>query len=231
MKLAAYDLGLVSWKDGFEAQKTTQEQVLQGEFEGIFLCLEHTPTITLGQNGDWGLLVACQSELSKSGIQVESSDRGGEITAHEPGQLVIYPILALSRLKLGAKSYVHILEESVILTLAEFGVKAHRDPAYPGVWVGDHKICAIGIRVSKRISMHGLALNVSNNLSLFQYIVPCGIKGRGVTSLCLQLGQDVSVMVVAEKLVAHLSRLIFGTAVIIEKQVEVGFKQRVNHVR
>ncbi len=231
MKLAAYELGLVSWKDGFEAQKAAQEKVLQGEFEGVFLCLEHSPAITLGKNGDWGLLVASKSELARSGVQVESSDRGGEITAHEPGQLVIYPILALSRLKLGAKSYVHILEESVILTLAEYGVKAQRDPAYPGVWVGDHKICAIGIRVSKRISMHGLALNVSNSLSLFQHIVPCGIKGRGVTSLCLQLGQDVSVMVVAEKLVAHLSRLIFGTAIFMERQVEVGIKQGENHVR
>lgn len=229
MKLAAMDLGLVSWKEGFEAQKAAQEQVLKAEFEGIFLCLEHSPTITLGQNGDWGLLVSSASHLASVGIQVESSDRGGEVTAHEPGQLVVYPILALSRLKLGAKSYVHILEESVILTLGEFGVKAHRDPAYPGVWVGDQKICAIGIRVSKRVSMHGLALNVSNSLNLFQHIVPCGIKGRGVTSLCLQLGQDVSVMVVAKKLVAHLSRLIFGTAILWDSQVEGGFKQGGNH--
>jgi len=226
IKLAAYNLGLITWKDGWEAQKAAHAKVLSGEFEGIFLCLEHMPTLTLGKNSDLSWLKSTLADLTDSGVQLEQADRGGEITAHEPGQIVIYPILALTRLKLTPRSYVHYLEEAVIQTLAEFGIRAHRDPSYPGVWVEKEKICALGVRISERISMHGLALNVSNTLNLFRVIVPCGIKGRGVTSLCLQLGQDVSVMVVTEKLVANLGRLIFGKTVFMETEVVDGLLAR-----
>jgi lipoate-protein ligase B len=120
---------------------------------------------------------------------------------------------------------VYILEQAVIETLAQWGVYAQRDPVNPGVWVGSQKICAIGIRISRRVSLHGLALNISNSLSLFNHIVPCGIKGRGITSLSLQMGRSVSLMDVANELGKNLETLLFGGDASIEK-LSVNFFQK-----
>jgi lipoate-protein ligase B len=187
--------------------------------------VEHPPVITFGNQTDPNFLLSSKLELSALGVEVEESDRGGQVTAHEPGQLVIYPIVALSRLKLSPKSYVYILEQAVIETLAQWGVYAQRDPVNPGVWVGSQKICAIGIRISRRVSLHGLALNISNSLSLFNHIVPCGIKGRGITSLSLQMGRSVSLMDVANELGKNLETLLFGGDASIEK-LSVNFFQK-----
>src|SRR5690606_6881098 len=119
------------------------------------------------------------------------TERGGQITAHEPGQLVLYPILPLAQWGISARRYVNTLEQAVIQLLADYGVEARRDTEHPGVWVEANKICALGIRIKQRVSMHGLALNVTNALDIFSSIVPCGIHGRGVTSLNHVVGKTV----------------------------------------
>lgn len=129
--------------------------------------------------------------LAATGAAVLWVDRGGDVTYHGPGQVVGYPILHLERLGKDIHQHVWRIEETLIRTLADFGVAGGRDPAYPGVWVGTDKIAAIGVRVSKWVSSHGFALNVSTDLSYFGNIVPCGIKGRGVTSLSQLLGRTV----------------------------------------
>jgi lipoyl(octanoyl) transferase len=225
VKLASLNLGLLSWRESYSIQKSIHERVIEGEFDGVICFVEHYPVITFGHQSDQAFLISNKAELLGAGIEVEESDRGGQVTAHEPGQLVVYPILALSRLKLSPKNYVHLLEESVILTLAAWGVAAHRDKLNPGVWVGSQKICAIGIRISRRVSLHGLALNVSNGLNLFHHIVPCGIKGRGITSLSLQMGRSVSLMEVANELGKNLETLLFGGEASIEK-LSINFFQK-----
>lgn len=152
------------------------------------MLLQHEPVLTLGKNADAGLVLTQPGSLEAAGIEVVATDRGGEVTAHEPGQLVVYPILPLQQLRLPPKRYVDRLLDTVILTLQHFGIAAQSDPDYPGVWVGRDKICAVGIRVKERVSLHGIALNVVNDLKLFRLIVPCGIRERGVTSMENLLG-------------------------------------------
>ncbi len=181
--LDAYLLGPLSYREGLALQHQMHSEVLQKKRFGAVLMLEHKPVITLGKNANAGLILRDEKSLQEAGIDLILTDRGGEVTAHEPGQLVVYPILPLQELKLPAKLYVDRLLRSVILTLNEYSIASEAHPDYPGVWVGNDKICAIGIRVKERVSLHGIALNISNSLDLFQMIVPCGIRGRGVTSM------------------------------------------------
>lgn len=176
------DLGLMPYLAALSAQEKTLERVASGDV-GEILCVEHPPVITLGRHADTRHVLLSDEELKQRGIEVVRTDRGGEATCHNPGQMVIYPILPLGLLGIGVREYVDMLEQAVIDTLAELGVIAARDAQYPGVWIGSNKICAIGIRIKRRVSMHGIALNVSNDLGLFQTIVPCGIQQRGVTTL------------------------------------------------
>jgi len=208
--------GKLRWRDAYEKQLASHSRVLRGESHGIIHFLEHDPVLTFGNRLESHFLTASQERLHQMGVDLEQTDRGGTITAHEPGQLVVYPILALGRLKIGPKQYVQLLEETVILTLSDFGILAHRDPINPGVWVGREKICAIGIRIAQRISLHGIALNINNDLGLFKLIVPCGIKERGVTSMSLQIGQAVSIMSVARSVARHLGKLLLGSPFEIE---------------
>jgi len=152
---------------------------------GELLLVEHDPpVITLGRRAtSRDHLVASPARLEALGIELEESDRGGDVTWHGPGQLVVYPILDLERLGLRIHPYMRLLEEIVIELLAGYGVKGERDPEATGVWVDGLKICAMGVRVSRWVSMHGLALNVDPDLSQFELIVPCGLHGRRVTSL------------------------------------------------
>ncbi|MCH8315669.1 MAG: lipoyl(octanoyl) transferase LipB, partial [Planctomycetes bacterium] len=135
-------------------------------------------------------LLATDEQLAAAGVQLTRTDRGGDITYHGPGQLVVYPILDLNALRLRIHGYMRFLEQIVIDTLAEFGIDGRRDECATGVWVGSspQKICAMGVRVSRWVSMHGLALNVTTNLDHFDLIVPCGLVGRTVTSMQRQLG-------------------------------------------
>lgn len=187
---------------------------------GRVLLVEHDPVITVSRRGEkTEHLVATPEMLAQTGVAVAPTDRGGDITYHGPGQLVVYPILDLNALNLGIHEYMRLLESTVIDCCADFGVAAQRDPAATGVWVprrgedqaAPAKICAMGVRVRRWASMHGLALNVTTNLDHFRLIVPCGLTGRSVTSLQRELGTACPSMdTVKSALVAHLRARLDG---------------------
>jgi lipoic acid synthetase len=149
--------------------------------------------------------------LIREGLSLHYTDRGGDITYHGPGQLVAYPIVNLQNRARDVHGYVHGLEEAVIGTLADFSIEGKRDDEHVGVWVGKDKVCAIGVRIRKRITLHGLALNVNPDLNHFSFITPCGIVGRGVTSMSKLLGKAPPIEEVQERFVDHFSRIFFRT--------------------
>jgi len=196
------DLGTLAYRDAWRLQEAAHAEILAGGTERVLL-VEHPPVITLGRRSDRGdsgqprdvqHLVASPDYLSQLGVELVQSDRGGDITFHGPGQVVAYPIVRLSDHGLSVGGYVRSLERAVIATLAEFGISARRDESAVGVWVDDPtlgttaKICAIGVRIRRGVSLHGLALNVTTDLSYFNLIVPCGLPGRPVTSVQKLLG-------------------------------------------
>lgn len=194
------DLGRVAYTDALALQQGTHAALVAGRDLGqvpmtLFLLEHDPPVITVSRRPSAaGHLVATPELLARHGVTVEPTDRGGDITYHGPGQLVAYPILDLNRLGLRIHSYMRMLEDIVIDTIAEFGVMGERDSSATGVWVNGRKICAMGVRVSRWVSMHGLALNVSTNLEHFALIVPCGLVGREVTSLAKECGSSAPSM-------------------------------------
>ena len=191
--ITGINLGRIKYNAAWELQKKAQEIVEKDPAKGFVFFLEHDPVVTFGKNADFSFLTVSRDALEKDGIDVVESDRGGQVTAHMPGQLVVYPIFNLGKAGLGPKDYVCKLEQAVIDTLSFLGIEAARDKINPGVWVGLEKICAVGIRISRRVSLHGIALNVKNNFDLFRKMTPCGITGRGVTSIVKQKNEDISV--------------------------------------
>ncbi|NRA44648.1 MAG: lipoyl(octanoyl) transferase LipB [Oligoflexales bacterium] len=205
--LNVYKLGLLSYEAGQAYQEHFHKLVLTGQRGPCLLMLEHTPVITFGKSASAGFLKASKEALRTSGIDLCLSDRGGQLTAHTPGQLVVYPIIPLREYGLGVKSYINLLEQSVINLLASWGVLCKRDPEYPGVWYGNSKICALGVRIKDRVSMHGLALNVNADLRIFSHIVPCGIEGRSVVNLESLIHRKILVSDVAKRLAKELGQL------------------------
>ena len=201
--IPAIDLGLLGYAEALAVQLDYHQRVVDGG-EPVFLLVEHPPVLTLGKHADPQNMLFDEATLKASGIEVVLTDRGGEVTAHVPGQLVVYPIIPVSRLGLTPKRYVHLLEDAVIGYLKSYDLVADRDPEHPGVWIGQNKICALGIRIKSRVSMHGLALNVNNDFQLFSKIIPCGIRTRGVTSMQLELGQEVAMSDVRTGIVRRL---------------------------
>jgi lipoyl(octanoyl) transferase len=192
------DLGIMKYNDAWAVQEQAHADVLAGGEERILL-VEHPAVITLGRRA--GLephVLATAQRLGEMGVEVVQSDRGGEVTFHGPGQLVVYPIVRLSEHGLSVSGYVHALEEAVISALADFGIVANKDCAAIGVWTDDGgklaKICAIGVRIRRGVSLHGLALNVDTDLSFFDLIVPCGMPDRPATSLRTILGEAAPAM-------------------------------------
>ena len=177
------DLGTLDYNAAWDIQRQVHEQVLAGGPEHI-LFVEHTPVITFGRRPDAGRnLLASQGQLERMGVQVVQSDRGGDITFHGIGQIVAYPIVRLADHRLSVGCYVRRLQEATIAALADFGITGSLDPAAVGVWVNDAKVCAVGVRIRRGVSMHGLALNVTTDLRYFELIVPCGLRQRRVTSM------------------------------------------------
>jgi lipoyl(octanoyl) transferase len=178
-------LGVVPYADALELQRDLVEQRRAGTIPDKLLLLEHPPVITLGvkTRNDRSHVVASANTLEEEGVEVFETGRGGDVTYHGPGQLVGYPILDLRPDRCDVHRYVRDLEEVLIRTAAAFGVAAGRAQGLTGVWVGDEKLAAIGVRIARWITSHGFALNVSTNLSHFGLIVPCGIADKGVTSL------------------------------------------------
>ena len=192
-------LGRMEYRAAWEVQRKRAAQRLAGEIPDTLLLLEHPPTLTLGRAADRSHIVAAAERLEREGVAVVESDRGGDVTYHGPGQLVGYPIFNLREAphQPDLHRYVRAIEETMIRTVAAFGVPAGRFPGYPGVWTGldtahPTKIAALGIRLSRWITQHGFALNVQTDLSHFDLIVPCGIHDYGVTSLTRLLGRSVA---------------------------------------
>ena len=193
--LTVRDLGRTAYADAFELQKGLQQEVIEArrpdQSLAYLVLVEHLPPVITISRRETARdhLLATDEQLAAAGVQLTQTDRGGDITYHGPGQLVVYPILDLNALRLRIHSYMRFLEQIVIDTLAEFGIEGRRDECATGVWVGDgpRKICAMGVRISRWVSMHGLALNVTTNLDHFNLIVPCGLVGRTVTSMQREL--------------------------------------------
>jgi lipoyl(octanoyl) transferase len=175
------ELGIVPYREAWALQERLHAEVVAGGEEKLLL-LEHPPVITFGRRGPTPHLLASEAELAQRGIELVHSDRGGDVTFHGPGQLIAYPIIRLADHGLSVGGYVHALEDAVIATLAAFGTEAVKDPAAVGVWVAGAKIAAIGVRIRRGVSMHGVALNVTTDLDGFRLIVPCGLPSA-VTSL------------------------------------------------
>jgi len=181
------NLGHLPYRDAWAIQEVAHEEILAGGEEKIFF-VEHPPVITYGRRpGVDRHLLATAEQLAEQSVEIVQSDRGGDITFHGPGQLVAYPIIRLADHRFSVSGYVHALEGAVIAMLADLGIEARADPAAVGVWTTVHggpaKICAIGVRIRRGVSLHGLALNVTTALEYFKLIVPCGLAGRRVTSL------------------------------------------------
>ncbi|WP_396166565.1 lipoyl(octanoyl) transferase LipB [Flavobacterium sp.] len=178
----------------------------------FFLYVTHPHVYTLGKSGDVSNLLLSEKQLTEKGATFYKINRGGDITYHGPGQIVGYPILDLENFFTDIHKYLRFLEEAIILTLADYGLKTERSPGETGVWfdVGTpfaRKICAMGVRASRWVTMHGFALNVNVDLGYFDNIVPCGIRGKAVTSMHVELGREVNEEEVKEKILKHFSVL------------------------
>jgi lipoate-protein ligase B len=180
-------LGALPYGEAFELQRTLHRRRVAGELPDLAVVLEHPPVYTRGKRTEPGDLPMGADWYRAQGIEVEDSDRGGRVTYHGPGQLVAYPIVAVERVV----DYVHALESAMVAALADEGVSAEaRSVPFTGVWVGEAKVGSIGVRVRDGVSMHGLAVNVDNDLQPFQWIVPCGIDHVRVTSLARETGRS-----------------------------------------
>lgn len=191
-RLLVADLGRTRYGECWELQHRIHALRVTGGCGDILLLTEHEHVYTIGTTGNDNHLLAGSDELKLRGADVVHTDRGGDITYHGPGQIVGYPILDLHGHTLDLHRYLRDIEEVVIRTLAGFGIGAGRHPGYTGVWVEGEKICAIGIRAARWITMHGFALNVDPDLSYFGRIIPCGIFEKGVTSMSEVLGRRVT---------------------------------------
>lgn len=176
------------------------------------LVVEHPPVVTMGLRERTPDLITPESSLKEFGVDFQKIDRGGSVTVHEPGQLVLYPLVRVDARYLTARRLIWALEETMIIECARWGLSALRDDINPGVWVGSNKVGAVGVRVSNHVSKHGLALNVSNTLQTFSHIVPCGIQGRGVTSIArLQTAElKENLPQIGERMAADLIHILQG---------------------
>jgi lipoate-protein ligase B len=201
--LVTLDLGRAPYGPTADLQRRLHAQVREAGDERAFLVLvEHDPpVITLGRGADDAHVTATRRRLQAEGVEVHASERGGDVTYHGPGQLVAYPILRLDLHGRDVRRYLRDLEEVLIRTLARFGLEGGRAEGMTGVWVGTAKVAAIGVAVRRWVTWHGVALNVCPRLEHFDLIVPCGIRGRGVTSLAALLGRPVQVAEVKPHLV------------------------------
>ena len=217
------DLGRKDYKETWEYQETLFKEIVDvkmanrhavtpADTPNHFLFVEHPHVYTLGKSGDESNLLLNEKQLAAKGATFYKINRGGDITYHGPGQIVGYPILDLENFFTDIHRYLRLLEETIILTLAEYGLKGVRSDGETGVWldVGTpfaRKICAMGVRASRWVTMHGFALNVNTDLGYFDNIIPCGIRGKAVTSLHVELGKAVDMEEVKGKILKHFTSL------------------------
>ena len=234
-KVSIIDLGSKDYKETWDFQESLFKETLDVKIRNRreetnlitpnhFLFVEHPHVYTLGKSGDISNLLVNEEQLAAKGATFYKINRGGDITYHGPGQIVGYPILDLENFFTDIHKYLRLLEETIILTLADYGIKSERSPGETGVWldVGTpfaRKICAMGVRASRWVTMHGFAFNVNADLGYFDNIIPCGIRGKAVTSLNVELGKEkVDIEEVKEKILQHFARL-FEAELSVEKVV------------
>ena len=222
-RIKIHQLGVQSYADSWALQEDIFDQMVQAKrqnrsledaqpIDNHLLFVEHTPVFTLGKSGDLSHLLVSEEELKARGIDFYHSNRGGDITYHGPGQLVGYPLLDLDQFFTDIHKYLRLLEEAIIRTLADYGISASRSPGETGVWLAvgtpfARKICAMGIRASRWVTMHGWALNVNTDLKNFDTIIPCGIQGKGVTSMAQELGKEIPLSEVQSCWLEHFTEL------------------------
>jgi lipoyl(octanoyl) transferase len=225
-KVSIKQLGRLAYQEAWDIQEEVFNEIVSIKLENrkldkghqkltpnYLLFCEHPHVYTLGKSGSTAHLLASESMLQTQGVSLYATNRGGDITYHGPGQLVVYPILDLENFFTDIHRYLRCLEEAVIATLNDFGLLGTRVPGLTGVWL-DHqdqqpicKVCAIGVRTSRWVTMHGLALNINTDLSYFDQIIPCGIQDRKVTSMAAALGTQQNLPIVAQNLEQHMMRL------------------------
>jgi lipoyl(octanoyl) transferase len=228
-KVLFTDLGIMDYKTAWDYQENLMQQnlkvkaalnnlqpetaIVEAATQHYLLLVEHPPVYTLGKSGKIENVLIDETERAEKGIQFFHTNRGGDITFHGPDQLVGYPIMDLEKFYTDIGRYLRALEEVIILTLADFGIVAGRSAGETGVWIDaqikgkERKICAMGVRCSRWITMHGFALNVNTDLNYFNYIIPCGIQNKKVTSIKEELGHAVNMQAVKEKLKAHFQKV------------------------
>ncbi len=224
-KIKLQDIGLKNYKDAWDTQNKLFQEIIAIKLENrdkeeqkptpnYFLFTEHPHVYTLGKSGDVNNLLLNEKQLKEKGITFFKSNRGGDITYHGPGQVIGYPIIDLDNFFTDIHIYMRKLEEVIILTIAEYGLKGERSEGETGVWldVGTpfvRKICALGVRTSRWVTMHGFALNIDTDLGFFDHIIPCGIRGKAVTSLEVELGKKIPHQEVKDEILKHFTE-VFG---------------------
>ncbi|MCF1190609.1 lipoyl(octanoyl) transferase LipB [Mangrovimonas sp. AS39] len=235
-KVQLQELGRRDYKDTWDYQESLFQEIVDVKIKNrreettletpnYFLFVEHPHVYTLGKSGDISNLLISEQQLAEKEAAFYKVNRGGDITYHGPGQIVGYPILDLDNFFTDIHKYLRLLEEMIILTLAEYGLKAERSEGETGVWldVGTpfaRKICAMGVRASRWVTMHGFALNVNADLGYFDNMIPCGIKGKAVTSLNMELGKkEIAMEVVKSKLLKHFTELFEAEFISTNKEI------------
>ena len=215
MRVECKWVGRMPYKECWEYQQSLFDELLRkqgdgSDLAGTIIFVEHPAVYTLGKSGNMSNMLIDEARLKALGAEFYHIDRGGDITFHGPGQIVGYPILDLSALGLGLKGYIDAIEGAVIDTMAEWGIVCQRVEGASGVWIVEphrpmRKICAVGVKSSRWVTMHGFALNVNTNLGYFRHINPCGFTDRTATSMAEELGGEISVERVKERLLDHLA--------------------------
>jgi lipoyl(octanoyl) transferase len=213
------NLGLADYKDTWELQKDLMDKRVKNEIPDTLLLLEHPHTYTLGKVADRSNLIGNHDYLKKHDIKVYDIDRGGDITYHGPGQVVGYPIIDLKDWKMDTHLYLRSLEEVIIKVLIDYNIQSGRKEEYTGVWLGERKICAMGIKVSRWVTMHGFAFNVNTDLSFFNGIIPCGIADKEVTSLENELNKEIKLNEVHQKIINNF-KTVFEYDEIVEDEIK-----------
>ncbi len=217
-KVKQIDYGLIDYSEAWKIQQELFQESLeaaqQDKVKNFLLFCEHPHVYTLGKSGNEKNLLLNNIELKAKNVTFHKVDRGGDITYHGPGQIVVYPIFNLNSFNIGIKKYIYLLEQSVIDTIREYGISTERLDGAIGIWLDvgkktERKICAIGVKASRYITMHGLAFNINTDLTYFNHINPCGFIDKGVTSLEKELGYKVNIDEVKEKFKKHIERNFF----------------------
>ena len=219
MILKVIDAGTEAYSEMLDKQRLIFQRMVASKKEKLpieeeyIILVEHPSVITLGRHAKEANVLLDKDSLVLRGVELYHIERGGDVTYHGPGQLVAYPILDLEQHRLGVKDYVWLLEEAVIRTVADFGIEGVRIHGASGVWIGantsdERKICALGVKCSRYITMHGLALNVNTDLNGFRLINPCGFVDKGVTTMAAELGRHVSMIDVKASLTGHFKQLL-----------------------